>query len=82
MCSSMKQPKPERLVVTDGMPMTVHSAVKELGSSWLYLHYSTWVKIDSIKVAANPTGGVAPRFVIRWENTQMAAADEFFIVHR
>lgn len=26
MCSSMKQPKPERLVEIDGIPMTVHSA--------------------------------------------------------
>lgn len=26
MCSSMKQPKPERLVDIDGIPMTVHSA--------------------------------------------------------
>lgn len=26
MCSSMKQPKPDRLVETDGIPMTVHSA--------------------------------------------------------
>lgn len=27
MCSSMKQPKPERLVEILGMPITVHSAV-------------------------------------------------------
>ena len=27
MCSSIKQPKPERLVEMLGMPMTVHSAV-------------------------------------------------------
>lgn len=26
MCSSMKQPKPDRLVEMDGIPMTVHSA--------------------------------------------------------
>lgn len=26
MCSSMKQPKPDRLVEIDGIPMTVHSA--------------------------------------------------------
>ena len=26
MCSSMKQPKPERLVETLGIPITVHSA--------------------------------------------------------
>lgn len=29
MCSSMKQPKPDRLVDTDGIPMTVHSADKQ-----------------------------------------------------
>lgn len=26
MCSSMKQPKPDRLVEIDGIPITVHSA--------------------------------------------------------
>jgi len=26
MCSSMKQPKPDRFVEIDGIPMTVHSA--------------------------------------------------------
>lgn len=29
MCSSMKQPKPDRLVDTDGIPMTVHSADRQ-----------------------------------------------------
>lgn len=28
-CSCMKQPKPERFVVTLGMPITVHSAARE-----------------------------------------------------
>ena len=26
-CCAMKQPNPDRLVVTEGMPITVHSAV-------------------------------------------------------
>ena len=33
MCSCMKQPKPLKLVVMLGMPMTVHSAVV-VGGGW------------------------------------------------
>lgn len=35
MCSSMKQPKPERLVEILGMPITVHSAAKALRKAHL-----------------------------------------------
>lgn len=33
MCSSMKQPKPDRLVEIDGIPITVHSAEGDRNSN-------------------------------------------------
>lgn len=38
MCSSMKQPKPDRLVEIDGIPMTVHSADGDPNSNILLLY--------------------------------------------
>lgn len=37
-CSCMKQPKPERFVVTLGMPITVHSAAREWTKNELQTH--------------------------------------------
>lgn len=39
MCSSMKQPKPDRLVETDGIPMTVHSADGETTMNYYIVLY-------------------------------------------
>lgn len=48
MCSSMKQPKPDRFVETDGIPMTVHSAggekTKKDYCGWM-LAYCVWIII-------------------------------------
>lgn len=58
MCSSIKQPKPERLVEMLGIPMTVHSAVEKVGgkaSQWPalleMLYIATCWQLNQLRLA-------------------------------
>lgn len=62
----MKQPKPDKLVVTFGIPMTVHSA-------GVYPNGSSIVSVPSrYKVKDGLT--------VRWEDTQMTTSDKLFVI--
>lgn len=65
----MKQPKPERFVVTEGMPICGRSSAT--GS-----HHST----HSATHHGALRGRVPPRFVIAREDAEMASTDELLVV--
>lgn len=87
MCSSMKQPKPDRLVETDGIPMTVHSADGEttmknnadvgLLCDGLF-YFIFFCTIESCMIL---TWRVAPRFIVRGEDSKVATSYKVLIIH-
>lgn len=81
MCSSMKQPKPDRLVEMDGIPMTVHSADgdrRNLINIWIYYTFSC---AYTLSACMSHTWCVAPRLIVRGEDTEVAASYKLLIIH-
>lgn len=86
MCSSMKQPKPDRLVETDGIPMTVHSADGEttvkniVGGCWIIVWWIIIIIIYIIIIVI-VTWCVAPRLIVRGEDSKVTTSYKVLIIH-
>lgn len=91
MCSSMKQPKPDRLVETDGIPMTVHSADGETTMNyyivggcriimrWIITFFLNYRITSSWCMIL--TWRVAPRLIVRGEDAKVATSYKVLIIH-
>ena len=71
----MKQPKPDRLVVTLGMPMTVHSADERTK----LISFEEPVQLTTGRLFV--TWRVSPRLVVAREDSQVTAANKLLVVH-
>lgn len=88
MCSSMKQPKPDRFVEIDGIPMTVHSAggekTKKVGGCWIIVWWIIiiicYYRIIS-RLCLSLTWCVTPRLIVRGEDAQVATSHKVLIIH-
>lgn len=87
----MKQPKPERLVVTLGIPITVHSAG---GGQDISVVKDRWTdrrtdrQAEGSLLPDNCTGRwdyvtrcVSPRLVVGGEHSEVTTTNKVFIVH-
>lgn len=65
-CFSTKQPKPDKFVVTEGIPITVHSAK-------IFSH-------TSVSMKSLNTGRITPWLIVRWKYSQVTATNKVLIV--
>lgn len=61
MCSSMKQPKPERLVEMLGMPITVHSAAGRREKKPTELSFPCEPAENSLEASTAPSAGASAK---------------------
>ena len=72
----MKPPNPERLVVIDGTPITVHSAGVSARRDRELVSYEVFARVRDLRFEKLTT----PRLVVTREDTQVASSDELFVV--
>lgn len=80
MCSSMKQPKPDRLVEIDGIPMTVHSADNDICLETRYFTLIHSIFKRGVR-GGSRTRSIAPWFIVGRKDTKMAATYKLLIIH-
>lgn len=86
-CSSMKQPKPDKLVVTLGMPITVHSPGEQKTEALNDMHRGSikhlcrnmyaWLQHED----GQSTRCVAPWFIVGREHSKVTTTDKILVVH-
>ena len=70
MRSCMKQPNPDRFVVTLGIPICIRDLFEALARQVMFMptHHRTLC------------GSITPRLVVARENTKMTASDKFLVI--